>query len=45
MLEWARANVAALEVVSLGPAGHHAPEDVPNEIGKAIAAWLGHHAL
>jgi haloalkane dehalogenase len=45
MLEWARAHVAALEVVSLGPAGHHAPEDVPNEIGKAIADWLGHHAL
>jgi len=45
MLEWARANVAALDVVSLGPAGHHAPEDLPNEIGKAIADWLGEHAL
>jgi haloalkane dehalogenase len=45
MIAWARANVAALEVVPLGPAGHHAPEDVPNEIGKAIAAWLDQHAL
>ncbi len=45
MIEWARANVASLEVVSLGVAGHHAPEDVPNEIGKAIAAWLGRRAL
>ena len=43
MIAWARANVAALDVVALGPAGHHAPEDVPDEIGKAIAAWLEHH--
>jgi haloalkane dehalogenase len=45
MIDWARAHVAALDVVSLGPAGHHATEDVPNEIGEAIAAWLGHHGL
>jgi haloalkane dehalogenase len=45
MIQWARANVAALDVVALGPAGHHAPEDVPHEIGKAIAAWLGEHGL
>jgi haloalkane dehalogenase len=45
MIEWARANVAALEVVALGPAGHHAPEDVPRDISTAIAAWLGRHAL
>jgi haloalkane dehalogenase len=45
MIAWARANVAALEVVSLGPAGHHAPEDVPDDIGKAIAAWLDRHGL
>jgi haloalkane dehalogenase len=45
MIQWARAHVAALEVVALGPAGHHAPEDVPHEIGKAIAAWLDRHAL
>jgi haloalkane dehalogenase len=45
MIEWARANVAALEVVALGPAGHHAPEDAPHEIGAAIAGWIGRHAL
>ncbi len=45
MIEWARTNVAALEVAALGPAGHHAPEDVPHEIGAAIAAWLERHAL
>lgn len=45
MIGWARANVAALDVVSLGPAGHHAPEDVPNEMGNAIAAWLEHQGF
>jgi haloalkane dehalogenase len=45
MIEWARANVAALDIISLGPAGHHAPEDLPNEIGGAIAAWYGQHRL
>lgn len=45
MIQWARAHVAALEVIALGPAGHHAPEDAPREIGEAIFAWLGEHAL
>lgn len=35
-IAWARANVAALEVVGLPRAGHHAPEDVPHPIGQAI---------
>ncbi|NUP08966.1 MAG: haloalkane dehalogenase [Polyangiaceae bacterium] len=45
MIQWARANVAALEVVGMGPAGHHAPEDIPEEIGDAIASWLDRHEL
>ena len=45
MIEWARTNVAGLDVVSLGPAGHHAPEDVPHEISRAMTAWLGRHGL
>ena len=45
IVEWARANIAALDVVSLGPAGHHAPEDLPNEITDAIAAWMGRHGF
>src|SRR5260221_7429692 len=45
MIQWARANVASLDVVSLGPAGHHAPEDVPHRIATAIATWLGQHGL
>jgi haloalkane dehalogenase len=45
MIDWARANVAGLEVVALGPAGHHAAEDVPHEIGTAIDAWLSRRAL
>lgn len=45
MIQWARANVAGLEVVALGPAGHHAAEDAPHEIGTTIAAWLRQHGL
>jgi haloalkane dehalogenase len=45
MIEWARTHIAALDVVSLGPAGHHASEDSPHEIGTAIADWLARHGL
>lgn len=45
MVDWARANVAGLEVVALGTAGHHAPEDVPDALGNAIVAWMGRHGL
>ncbi len=40
LVDWAKANVAGLERKALGPAGHHAPEDRPEEIGDAIATWL-----
>jgi haloalkane dehalogenase len=43
--QWARDNSAALEVESIGPAGHHAPEDQPDIIGHAIANWLTRHRL
>jgi haloalkane dehalogenase len=43
--QWARDNIAALEVESVGPAGHHAPEDQPDAIGHAIADWLTRHQL
>jgi haloalkane dehalogenase len=39
-IAWARANVVGLEVIDLGSAGHHAPEDVPREIRMDIIAWL-----
>jgi len=45
MVEWARANVVSLEIVQLPRAGHHAPEDVPHDIGRAIDAWLVRHRL
>lgn len=45
MIDWARANISDLEVIALGAAGHHAPEDVPHEIGRAIAGWLERHEL
>ena len=38
---WAKGAVPSLEVVALGPAGHHAPEDAPLEISNAIRSWLG----
>ncbi|MCW2913705.1 MAG: haloalkane dehalogenase [Actinomycetia bacterium] len=43
--QWARDNTAALEVESIGAAGHHAPEDQPDAIGHAIANWLTRHQL
>jgi haloalkane dehalogenase len=45
IVAWAREHVAALEVESVGPAGHHAPEDQPDRIGEAVAAWLARHGL
>jgi haloalkane dehalogenase len=35
--EWARGK---FDVTTLGPAGHHAPEDAPTEIARAIRDWL-----
>lgn len=43
MIDWARDHVSALEIQNAGVAGHHAPEDLPREIGQAIDAWLGRH--
>ncbi|MEU7633605.1 haloalkane dehalogenase [Nocardia sp. NPDC049220] len=44
-IEWAATTFAGVEVVPIGPAGHHAPEDRPAEIGRAVADWLGRRAL
>jgi haloalkane dehalogenase len=45
VIEWARTSIAGLDVASFGPAGHHAPEDRPHEIGTAIASWMDRHGL
>ncbi|HVV19022.1 MAG TPA: haloalkane dehalogenase [Pseudonocardiaceae bacterium] len=37
---WAKETFANVEVRSVGPAGHHAPEDQPDAIGEAVADWL-----
>ncbi|MFI6496540.1 haloalkane dehalogenase [Nonomuraea typhae] len=37
--QWCAVNIAALETVHLGPAGHHAAEDRPEAIAAAVAAW------
>lgn len=42
---WCRENVAALDVVALGEAGHHAQEDKPKEIAACITAWAEQHNL
>ncbi|WP_186001763.1 MULTISPECIES: haloalkane dehalogenase [Corallococcus] len=45
IVEWARSTLPALEIVPLARAGHHAPEDAPEEIAQAIRGWLERHAL
>ncbi|WP_232533925.1 haloalkane dehalogenase [Plantactinospora sp. KBS50] len=37
---WCAANVAALDIEHIGPAGHHATEDQPAAIGAAVARWV-----
>jgi haloalkane dehalogenase len=44
-IAWAVATFAAAESVSVGAAGHHAPEDQPDAIGAAVADWLRRHRL
>lgn len=43
VVAWAQRTAQNLEVVPLGDAGHHAPEDAPEAIGGAIVAWLDRH--
>jgi haloalkane dehalogenase len=45
LADWCAKNVAALETVSAGEAGHHAQEDRPGEIAAAVSAWIDRHAL
>lgn len=45
MAAWCAANIAALETVHCGRAGHHAPEDRPEEIAAAVSAWADRHGL
>jgi len=40
VVEWAKQTVPNLVVEGLGAAGHHAPEDAPTEIARAIRSWL-----
>jgi haloalkane dehalogenase len=45
LAQWCADNIAALEIVPCGEAGHHAPEDRPQEIAAAISAWADRHGL
>jgi haloalkane dehalogenase len=40
VVEWAKRSIPNLDVVPLGAAGHHAPEDAPVPIADAIVGWL-----
>ncbi|MEV5498001.1 haloalkane dehalogenase [Nonomuraea fuscirosea] len=42
---WCKDNIAGLHVEHLGPAGHHAGEDQPEQIAAAISAWLDRQSL
>lgn len=45
LADWCATNIASLESVSCGKAGHHAPEDRPEEIAAAVSAWADRHGL
>jgi haloalkane dehalogenase len=42
---WCAANIAGLEIEGCGAAAHLAPEDQPEAIAAAIAAWADRHQL
>ncbi|MHB9753164.1 haloalkane dehalogenase [Streptomyces sp. BYX5S] len=44
VVEWAARTFTNVETVNVGAAGHHAPEDRPDEIGAALADWLRRNA-
>ena len=45
IIDWCATHMAALEIETHGPAGHHTPEDQPEAIATSLVAWLGKHAL
>jgi len=40
IIAWAREQFSAVQVEEVGAAGHHAPEQVPQAIGRSVARWL-----
>jgi haloalkane dehalogenase len=45
LADWCATHIASLETVACGQAGHHAPEDRPEEIAAAVSAWADRHRL
>ncbi|OZM81898.1 haloalkane dehalogenase [Pseudonocardia sp. MH-G8] len=42
---WCAENIAGLDIVACGEAGHHAAEDRPREIAAAVATWADENGL
>jgi haloalkane dehalogenase len=40
IIAWAKEHVSSLRIAKVGEAGHHAPEQIPDAIGQAVARWL-----
>lgn len=40
LVEWCRASLSELEIVSLGKGLHFVQEDHPHEIGRGLASWI-----
>lgn len=45
VIDWARANVRALEVEAAGAGLHFVQEEQPEAIGAALGAWMDRHQL
>ena len=46
MIDWCAATIAGLRIDRRATvAGHHTPEDRPDEIAASITAWADHHRL
>lgn len=44
LVDSVRSGFAPSDIVDLGPAGHHAPEDAAPAIAEALIAWMQRHA-
>ncbi len=43
-VDWCRRDGVGLDIVNVGPGTHFLPEDQPEAISHALAAWLARSA-